>query len=334
MRFLTLLIAASIIGAYSCTKEPAYIENTGRAQGSTYQIKYLSPNGLDFEDDIVGLLQEIDLSMSTYIPNSLISQINKGDTTVKVDSAFEEVLKRSLEIAKETDGQFDPTIGPLVRFWGFGFDKVKTDINPDTISSLKSSTGYASIDFKNHTVRIPKGFNIDFNAIAQGYTVDYLARFLEKENVEHYMVEVGGEVRAKGLNDKNDYWKIGVDKPQEQIDPNVRFQFILTLKNRALATSGNYRKFWVDEETGIRYSHTIDPNSGYPARNRLLSVSLLADSTMDADAYATACMVKGIEGCKELLDQHPELEGYLVFDSGNNEWGTYITPGFDEFVVK
>lgn len=334
MRVLSSLLLTSLLVVLSCTKEPAYIENTGQAQGSTYQIKYLSPSGADFGKHIVDLFQEIDLSMSTYLPNSLISQINKGDTTVLIDKPFQEVLKRSLEIAKETDGQFDPTIGPLVRFWGFGFDEVKTDIDPDEISRIKHSTGYESIDFENNAVTIPQDFNIDFNAIAQGFTVDYIARFLDSKNVEHYMVEVGGEVKAKGVNAKNNYWKIGVDKPQEKIDTNERFQFILTLQDRALATSGNYRKFWVDKETGVRYSHTIDPRTGYPARNRLLSASILGKSTMDADAYATACMVKGIEGCKELLKRHAELEGYLVFDSGDNEWGTYITPGFKEFVVE
>ncbi|MFY0684149.1 MAG: FAD:protein FMN transferase [Balneola sp.] len=334
MRILASLLLLSLIVVLSCTKESTYIENTGQAQGSTYQIKYLSPNGADLGDDIVDIFQEIDLSMSTYIPTSLISQINKGDTTVKIDAPFEEVLTRSIEIANETNGQFDPTIGPLVRFWGFGFDEVKTDIDPEEINRIKESTGYESIDFENHSVTIPKGFNIDFNAIAQGFTVDYIARFLESKKVEHYMVEVGGEVKAKGVNDKNNYWKIGVDKPQEQIDTEDRFQFILTLQDRALVTSGNYRKFWVDKETGVRYSHTIDPKTGYPARNRLLSASILGDSAMDADAYATACMVKGLEGCKELLKQHTELEGYLVFDIGDNEWGTYISPGFKEFIVE
>lgn len=333
MRILVFLFCISILNACSSTNEPSFIENTGQAQGSTYQIKYQSPKGLDFKDDIISILKEIDLSMSTYIPNSLITHINKGDTTVKVDPMFKEVLIRSLEIAEETNGDFDPTIGPLVRFWGFGFDEVKSDINPETINLIKQSTGFQSVTWNNNFVSIPKGFNIDFNAIAQGYTVDYIARFLESNNITNYMVEVGGEVRASGVNEKKQAWKIGVDKPQEQIDINGRFQFILSLENKALATSGNYRKFWVDKETGTRYSHTINPKTGYPAKNRLLSVSILANNAMDADAYATTCMVKGIEGCKNLLNNRKDLEGYLVFDDGNNVWGTYTTEGFQKYIV-
>lgn len=330
----SFLILSTLTVFFACTKkEPTYIENIGQAQGTTYQIKYLSPQGQNYHDSIKKIFKDVDMSMSTYLSNSLISTINKGDTLVKVDSIFLEVLNRSLEIAQETNGSFDPTIGPLVRFWGFGFDKIKTNINADSINALKEFTGYKSITIDGDLVSIPNNFNIDFNAIAQGFTADYIARFLESKNIKHFMVEVGGEVSAKGVNENDDYWKIGVDKPQEEIDNNGRFQFIISLNNKALATSGNYRKFWVDEDTGVRYSHTINPKTGYPAKNRLLSASILANTAMDADAYATTCMVIGIEGCKTLLNNNEELEGYLVFDDGNNTWGTFTTDGFQELIV-
>lgn len=314
--------------------EPQFIENNGRAQGSTYQIKYESPRGQDFGKEIEEILRQIDLSMSTYVPSSLVSQINKGNTPVEVDSLFITVLNRSTEIAEETDGSFDPTVGPLVNLWGFGFKEIRQDVSADTLTQVLSKVGYESIQIDDMRVSIPEGFTIDFNAIAQGFTVDHIAEFLENHKVENYMVEVGGEVRAKGVNESGNVWRIGVDKPQEEIDAENRFQFVLELENAGLATSGNYRRFWVDEETGTRYSHTIDPKTGYPARNRLLSASIIAPSAMDADAYATLCMVQGLERCKELLASKENFEGYLIFSGDENEWDTFITEGFQAFIIE
>ena len=310
------------------------VENSGRAQGSTYQIKYLTDQGKNFAEEIEDIFREIDLSMSTYIPDSEISTLNKGGEWVEVDPMFLKVLNRSIEIAEETNGDFDPTVGPLVAMWGFGFEKIRGDVGPDKVAEIKSKTGFSSIEREGNRVKIPKGFSIDFNAIAQGFTVDHIAEYLESEGIESYMVEVGGEVRTKGKNTKGKVWTIGVDKPQSTIDLEERFQFILELNNASLATSGNYRKFWVDEETGIKYSHTIDPHTGVPARNRLLSASLVAPEAMDADAYATVCMVRGLEGCKELLDSKPEIEGYLVFTNDEGDWDTFITDGFKAFIVN
>ncbi len=333
-RFLISIVFLLLLVSCSQSTEPSYIENTGQAQGSTYQIKYKSPEGQNFGKEIEEILRQIDLSMSTYVPSSLISQINKGDTLILVDSLFMKVLNRSLEIAEETSGDFDPTVGPLVNLWGFGFKEIRQDVNADTVQQVLSNVGYESIRIQDMNVSVPEGFTIDFNAIAQGFTVDHIAEFLENQGVQNYMVEVGGEVRTKGTNDSGNIWRIGVDKPQEEIDAEDRFQFILELKNAGLATSGNYRKFWVDEETGTRYSHTIDPHTGYPARNQLLSASFIAPSAMDADAYATVCMVKGLEECKVLLHQKENLEGYLIFSDDENEWNTFITDGFQSYIVE
>lgn len=335
-KFYPILLVISSLALISCnsTSNERFIENTGRAQGSTYQIKYLSPEGVDFGDRFESIFAEIDLSMSTYVPTSLISMVNKGDTLVTVDSMFIEVLKRSLEIANETNGSFDPTIGPIVRLWGFGFDEVRTDVTSEMVNDTKSKTGYQNVSVNGLEVSVPPGFNLDFNAIAQGYTVDYLAEFLEESGVDRYMIEVGGEVRARGTNESGTIWRIGVDKPTEDIDQQDRFQFILTLDNASLATSGNYRKFWVDAETGARYSHTIDPQTGYPARNELLSASIIAPSAMDADAYATVCMVVGLTRCQELLDSKSDLEGYLIYDNGNGVWETSITEGFQQYIQE
>ena len=334
-KLLLLLIALGFIQT-SCEtkKELRLVENSGYAQGSTYQIKYLTSKNQDFEDEIESIFQGIDNSMSTYVPTSLISEVNKGNVQVEVDEMFLDVLHRSIEIAEETNGEFDPTVGPLVSLWGFGFDEIRIDVDSEMIERALSQTGYNKIEQESSTVKLPEGFSLDFNAIAQGYTVDVIAEYLEGQGVAEYMVEVGGEVRTRGLNDKRKLWTIGVDKPQNDIDSNDRFQFILELDNASLATSGNYRKYWVDEKTGIKYSHTINPKTGTPAKNRLLSASIVTSSAMDADAYATVCMVKGVVACIEFLEVKPELEGYLVFSNDSGDWEVYITDGFQNFIKE
>ncbi|HKK26292.1 MAG TPA: FAD:protein FMN transferase [Gracilimonas sp.] len=331
---ISILLLSIFVISCSQIQDSVYIELNGRAQGTTYQIKYEALDGKNYKDDIEAIFKRIDLSMSTYVPTSLISTVNKGDTLVHVDTLFLDVLNRSLEIANETNGDFDPTIGPLVSLWGFGFEEVRQDVSQEMVNDRLERIGYKQIEVKADSVRIPEGYQIDFNAIAQGYTVDYIAEYLEGYEVTNYMVEVGGEVSARGVNQKGEVWKIGVDKPSEEIDAEGRFQFILELENKALATSGSYRKFWVDEETGARYSHTIDPETGYPARNRLLSVSIITDSSMDADAYATVCMVRGVEACKDFLESKDKLEGYLVYDVGPGNWKTFVTGGFEQYIVN
>lgn len=334
---LAVILSVSFLMLMSCNRksESVWLEHNGQAQGTTYQIKYMSPDYNNYAEDIRQIFRDIDHSMSTWDPNSIITKVNKGDTLVVVDQHFMTVLKRSVGIAEETGGDFDPTIGPAVRLWGFGFDEVRQDVTQEMVDSVLELTGYRFIEYDEEemTVRIPEGFQVDFNAIAQGYTVDYIAEYLEERGVDRYMVEVGGEVRTRGTNPDTEAWRIGVDKPQEEIDQSDRFQFILELNEAALATSGNYRKFWVDEETGTRYSHTIDPETGYPARNQLLSVSIITDNAMDADAYATVCMVKGTEACKAFLAEKDELEGYLIYAIDENTTGTFSTDGFQELIT-
>lgn len=319
---------------FSCSQPAEFVENevSGEAQGSTYYIKYITPEEQNLQASFDSIFKAVDASMSTYQSHSLISAVNKGDTGVVVDEMFLQVLDRSLEVANETQGLFDPTVGPLVELWGFG-KNVHQEIDTLRIDSAKQITGYSEIKRHGSTVRIPEGFRIDFNAIAQGFTVDVIAEFLEKKNIERYMVEVGGEVRAGGLNANDEPWKIGVDKPSPEIDEKDRFQIIIALKDKAMATSGNYRKFWVDQETGIKYAHTIDPLTGYPARNQLLSVTLLADNCMDADAYATACMVMGTEKALKFIEGKPGMEGYFIYSDETGDWQVAQTSGFGRYIL-
>lgn len=336
MRYLSIFVCLLIL---SCTqREPRLVVHTGNAQGSTFQVRFMSTLQVKADDaiktEIGQIFEDIDNSMSTWVPTSLISQVNESGEWIEVDDYFITVLNRSLEIAAESDGDFDPTVGPLVRLWGFWFDEIRGQVSDEQVRKTLDLVGYEKVEVVGNRVRISQNSTIDFNAIAQGYTVDVIAEYLEGMGVERYMVEVGGEIRARGLNDKNQVWVIGVDKPQENIDVEDRFQFILKLENAALATSGNYRKFWVDEETGLKYSHTIDPQTGYPAKNNLLSASIIAPTATDADAYATLCMVRGLEECKAFLAQKPELDGYLIFADQAGNWREYITNGFQSAVLE
>ncbi len=321
--------------AFSCTETPAIVENEafGEAQGSTYSVKFISEGEQDLKPAFDSIFRAFDESMSTYKADSRISAVNVGDTAIKVDPMFISVLNRSFAMAEETQGLFDVTVGPLVDLWGFG-KKTHLEIDSVKIDSTKQFVGYKMVTLNNDEVKIPKGFRIDFNGIAQGYTVDVIAAFLEKKGIERYMVEVGGEVRAKGLNRMNEPWKIGIDKPSEEIDQDDRFQVIVGLKDKALATSGNYRKFWVDQATGIKYAHTIDPISGFPARNQLLSATLIASNCMDADGYATACMVMGTEKALKFVETKPDLEAYLIYSDENGDWKVAQTSGFAAYIVK
>lgn len=327
--FLTLFLLSS------CQRSGKLIENesVGYAQGTTYQIKYLSSQPAFYQEEFDSIFSAIDRSMSTYQETSLISRLNRGDSDVVVDEYFSQVFSRSLEVAAETEGYFDPSVGPLVRIWGFSETKPRpSDVRPQ-VDSVLQYTGYADLSLVGNRVMMPDGFEIDFNAIAQGYTVDVLADFLAKKGVENYMVEVGGEVRTRGKNIRGNDWVIGIDKPADEIDEEDRFQVIVALRNRSLATSGNYRKFWVDQETGMRYAHTIDPQTGMPARNTLLSVSVLAPNCMDADAYATAFMAMGLEKAWEFVNNKSGLEAYFVSAGDDEGWKVRMTPGFKEAVV-
>src|SRR5690606_18332104 len=330
-------IALSVLALslFACGNKDTAVENesVGYAQGSTYQIKYITPQQEDWTASFDSIFKVIDLSMSTYKDESLISTVNRGDTLVEVDDLFMQVLNRSSEISDDSEGLFDVTVGPLVELWGFGKTK-EIDIDSTKVDSAKALIGYRQIKVEGNAVKVPKGFKIDFNSIAQGYTVDVVAQFLEKKGVERYMVEVGGEVRANGKNGKDGFWRIGVDKPADEIDPEDRFQMIVELRGKALATSGNYRKYWVDSETGVKYAHTIDPQTGFPARNQLLSVSIISDKCIDADAYATTCMVMGLPKAMAFIQSKKDIEAYFVSTDENGDWKESFTEGFADYIVK
>ncbi|MDE5420679.1 FAD:protein FMN transferase [Ancylomarina sp. DW003] len=326
------LLASLLLLACQPTKRE-YQFNEGYIWGTIYHIVYDSPNGNDLHEEIKIKMNEFDHSLSTYKPNSVISRVNNNDTTVVLDHYFETVFNRSLEIAEITNGAFDMTIAPLANAWGFGF---KNKLEPEDIpvDSLLQIVGYQKVKLINSKiVKEDPRIMFDPSAIAKGYGVDVVADFLESKGVSNYMVEIGGEIRVKGVSNKNRSWRVGIDRPID--DPEVRnreIQDILSLPNGAMATSGNYRQFYI--KNGKKYAHTIDPKLGYPVQHSLLSASVIASDCMTADAYATAFMVLGFEKSKTIVENNPKLEAYFIYTDEAGNYKTYSTDKIKQMILK
>jgi len=292
----------------------------GNIQGSTFHIKY-KINGDSIKiSDIYSIFSGIDSSLSIYIDSSIISRINNNDTSVTTDKYFEDVFAMSDSVYKLSNGLFDVTVGPLVKAWGFTPGGHKK-LDPKQISKLKQHVGFNKIKLINHKLlKSDSRILLDPNAIAQGYTCEVVANYFISKGISDYMIEIGGEVKTKGANDKGKPWKIGIDKP---IDENQEreLQTILLVTNTSVCTSGSYRKFI--EENGIKYSHTINPKTGYPTHQNLLSVTVITPNCTYADAVATALMVMGLAHAKKFVENHKEIEAYFIFVNKKGEFETW-----------
>lgn len=327
----TILISFLLITGCNLHKKEL-IKIEGNAQGTTYHISYLSENGIKYKEAIDSLLKGIDSSMSTYLPVSLISRINNNDSNVLVDQYFIDVFTKSMEVSQKTEGLFDVTVGPLVNAWGFGFKK-KDKVTRVIIDSLLEFVGYNMLKLDgNKLIKAKPQITLDFNAIAQGYSVDVLANYLESKGINNYLVELGGELKAKGKKENED-WKVGIDQPSDNNTSERKLEAIINLNNKALATSGNYRKFY--EEAGQRFSHIIDPRTGYPAKQNLLSATVIADDATTADAYATVFMIMGLERSKQFLQDNKDvnLDVYFIYDE-KGTWNTYVSEALKKWIKE
>lgn len=318
----------SLIIFLSCgaDKPAPYRKLSGFTQGTTFHITYEDKADKDLSGSIDSLFNAFSLTFSGYIPNSIVSRINRNDSTALFDDQFAEVYQKSVEVFRETHGAFDLTVGPLVNIWGFGPEK-RAKIDSTTIDSLLQYVGMEKIRLEGRRlIKALPGIKIDVNSIAQGYSVDVVYRFLEQLGIRNFMVEIGGEVRVKGKNPKGDFWRIGVDKPVEGNNvAGENLQTIILLDNKSITTSGNYRKYF--EEDGRKYSHIIDPHTGYPYKNNLLSVTVIADDALTADGYDTGLMVLGLEGARVVLKNHPELDAYMIYSDENGKYQVEYTKG-------
>lgn len=362
MKKSTQLLALFLLLIAACSNPPsAEIEESelpqdhtsfyGTTQGTTYSVIVNDPITIS-QAEIDEVLHQFDLALSTYVPQSTISVLNASPagTYIFPDEFgyFEDCYKRSLGVYDSTGGLFDPTVFPLVEGWGFFKDMTEV---PDSnkVVELRSLTGFQrgnhfemiadipeetdSINLFKMIKRTPNA-KLDFNAIAQGQAVDVLCELIESRGGKNYFVEIGGEIKVHGKNAESEYWRIGIDKPIE--DPNAQERVIyeiVQIENKAIATSGSYRKFY--EKDGVKYSHTLNPKTGYPVQHSLLSATVIADNCALADAYATALMVMGAEEGIQFVKDHPKLniEVYLIFNNNKNRLETYYTQGFMEMVV-
>lgn len=325
------VLASFAILLVSCQNKPSsYISNNGMVYGTYYNIKYESPEGKDLKEDIDLELAKYVEIFSHYEKDATITKINKN-IDVTPEPEFVACFKRAEEISEITSGAFDITAGPLINAWGFGPEE-KERMTQQIVDSLKAFTGFRKVRLENgKIVKDNPRMQLNMSAIAKGYTCDLVGEFLAKKGCENYMVDIGGEVVAKGKNDRSKVWTIGIREPNE--DPfNTDLNAAVMLPNHALATSGNYLNFYVED--GKKYAHTIDPSTGYPVQHSLLSSTVLANDCMTADAFATAFMVIGKDRGIEIANNIPGLEIYFIYADENGENQVYMSEGFKQYLKK
>lgn len=320
----------------SCqTQTSDLVRVEGEALGTTYHISYFSDHPIDMDTSLDSIFDLVNSSMSTYQRDSDISRINRGEEGVKVDSMFMDVFRLSRQVYTQSGGYFDPTVGDIVNLYGFGSEEGVMEPDSTMVDSLMRFVGMDKVELDEEGVfkkKYPEVY-IEFNAIAKGYAIDVIGDFLQSRGVDNYLIELGGELLAKGKNiNKDTYWRVGVDDPQTESETRQMIA-VLELRDRAMATSGNYRKFRVDPETGKQFVHTINPLTGFPERGDLLSVTVLAPNCSLADAYATAFMAMGFEKARNLVDRLSEVDVFFLYLDDNGKRQEYLTPGLEQVMI-
>lgn len=310
--FLSLVVIAS------CSHQPRLVQHQGYALGTSYTIQYaeIDPAKEYVQRGMDSLFTEINRSLSTYLPNSDISKINRGDSLLIVDDHFKKVFEKANTVWYRSQGYFDPTVGAWVNAYGFGPDQPLKSIAQEQRDSLMQITGWPRLRLTKlgQVKKDRPGIYLDFNAIAKGYTVDVISDYLYSLGSKNHLVEIGGELMALGVNPKTqEGWKVGIDNPLQTSERTL--QSIVLLENQALATSGNYRKYRIDPITGEKYVHSINPRNGLPSRSKVLSASVRAPDCMSADAYATALMVMPIGQAQSMIEAIPNVDAlWLIAD--------------------
>ena len=327
--FLTLLIVSSVLIIRQQQNAP-YQKVSDFIFGTTYNVIYQCDS--DLSQGIRAELEKVDHSLSPFNKTSVITAVNNNQEVV-LDKMFLEVYEKAMEISVDTDGAFDITVAPLVNAWGFGF---KNDTMPTRrqVDSLKAFVGYQKVSLADGKIkkRDPR-MMLDCSAIAKGYGTDVVARFLRSRGVKNFMVEIGGEIVTSGVNQSRVPWRVGVIKPTEDsLNVGHELQTTLNVTDIAMATSGNYRNFYY--KGGKKFAHTVDPKTGYPVQHSILSATVLTKSCMIADAYATSFMVMGMERAKQVLERHPELQAYFIYDNGKGKTDVWFTPSLEAKIAQ
>ncbi|MBW8683770.1 FAD:protein FMN transferase [Chitinophaga rhizophila] len=309
-------------------------EMSGQAQGTYFIVKYLADDTNSLRPQIDSIFALIDNSLSLYQPGSLINQFNEG-IEVKMDAHMAHVIQRSLEISKATMGAFDITVKPLVDAWGFGVHKpaVQTIPGQDTLKQILRYVGYRNLRLQGKRLtKRHKDVQIDCNGIAQGYTTDVIARFLEQKGISNYLVDVGGELRSSGRNQRGLIWTVGIETPDAS-QSAVPAQAVLALDNKAITTSGNYRRFF--EQGGVRFAHSINPVTGEALHSNIIAVTVLAKDAITADGYDNALILMGVEKGLAFVKAHPEygLDAYFIYKDKDGKIQTAFSDGFKQLTI-
>ena len=311
--YFTVVLLAILLPA-SCSK-PQYFHESGVVFHTLYNIKYEAPKLLT--DKIDAELQSFSLSLNPFNPNSIVAKVNRNED-VELDKWFTTVFNKAMEVSAISNGAFDVTVAPLVNLWGFGFEN-SDSISQHAIDSIKQFVGFRKVRIKNNRiVKDDPRIKFNFSAIAKGYACDVIAALLEREGVKNYMVDIGGEVTAKGMNANGNCWQIGINKVEDDSTGMVNEieRLVRLCEKSGLATSGNYRNYYIKD--GKKYAHTIDPHTGYPTEKSILSASIICDNCMAADAFATVAMVKGVEEASKLAETIPEIQHYFFIYSDDS----------------
>lgn len=339
MRKYLLLLPVLLVVA--CQRNNGPIRLQGEAQGTYYNIAYYDGQQRDFRPQIDSLLDDFDQTASLWVENSLIRRVNRHEDSL-LNPLFCDLLKKSQEVSSYTGGAFNCEIGALVNLYGFGF-KNRSDVSDAEVDSLLACIHHdgqgegTSVEEVEGVKRLflPAGVELDFNAIAQGYSVDMLAKMFDQKGVENYLIDVGGEVIARGCKADKSSWTVGIERPAADKYSSQEVEVAIRLDNQSVVTSGNYRKYY--EENGVRYSHTIDPRTGRPVNHSLLSVSVVSREAWYADAMATAFMVMGLDKGLQFIKAHPDnpdIQAVFFIYDDQGEYKTYATPAFQKLIIE
>lgn len=326
--FLLLLIVGTVLIIQKHKPHTApFQKDEGMVFGTLWHATYQCDSSL--QHSIMEALNEVDGSLSMFNPNSTLSHINKGESE-ETDELLRIVFTQAQQISKATDGCFDVTVAPLVNAWGFGFKNGELP-NQQQVDSLLQFVGWEGVELDgNRMVKRDERMVLDFSAIAKGFGVDQVASLFLSKGIENFMIEIGGEIVVHGTNPSGKNWNIGVNKPiEDNENQKNEIQTTLQLTNCAMATSGNYRNFYISED-GRKLAHTIDPKTGYPVQHSILSSTIIAPTCSMADAFATAFMVMGLDKAKQVLEQHPELKAYFIYSDEDGNYATWQSSNLAE----
>ena len=329
---LLFLFTILLISCKSSSKEAelTYYQESGEIFHTTFHIKYEYDRSV--REEIMEALQRFDDSLNPFKENSIIGKVN-NNVPVKLDSMFLKVFNKSMEVARITDGKFDITASPFINAWGFGF-KDMDNVTKEKIDSMKPFVGYNKIRIENgEIIKDDPRVQINTSGISKGYSCDVVAYMLQELGIKNYMVEIGGEITMKGVNEKGNCWRIGIDKPTDDSTAMRReLQIILSICDKAVATSGNYRNYYMKD--GVKYSHTIDPLTGYPSEQNILGATIIADDCMTADAYATAFMAMGLDKSVGVAHKIPGLHYYFIYVKPDGSVDSMFSDEFDQFLAE